>query len=359
MALAHLKARRFRNLGDVYVEPGPGVCVLFGSNAQGKTNLIEAVHLLSNLQSFRTRRLRDLIGLGFAEAVVDGELRGDRGTVRLRVRLDLSGRTAQLNEKNPPSASSYLSAFHTVLFSPIDIDLARGSQDLRRRYLDRATFLRDPSHLVRLRDYNRVLRHRNACLRKDGESIAVWDEQLARLGSEVSRARRITMTGLVPVLRRIHGEISGGDEADLTCPPPHGESGDVEADLREELFRGRERDLRLGYTGSGPHRQMVRLLLEGKPAERFASQGQMRTLALSVKLALLVWGQSTLSEPPLFLLDDPGSELDRARLAHLGRFLEGWQGQVIIASTERDSVPIPDPSAARYFRLESGCVIPA
>ncbi len=357
MVLAHLRARRFRNLGDVLMEPGPGVSILFGENAQGKTNLLEAIHLLSTLQSFRTRRIRDLIGLGFDEALLEGELQGRNGVVRLRIRLDSAGRTAQVDGKSPPSASSYLSEFHTVLFSPVDIELARGSQDLRRRYLDRATFVRDPAHLSRLRDYNRVLRHRNASLRRGDGGIEVWDEELARHGAAVHAARAETVKELTPVLSRIHAEISGGEETALACRAPYAEAEDVAKGLGESLARGRERDSRLGYTGVGPHRDSVSLRLGGRPAERFASQGQMRTLALSLKLALLLWGRSVLSEAPVFLLDDPGSELDRARLGYLGRFLESWPGQVIVAGTERDCIPVPDPSAARYYRLNSGCAV--
>jgi len=359
MVLAHLRARRFRNLGDLRLEPGPGVCVLFGDNAQGKTNIVEAVHLLSNLQSFRTRRTRDLLGSGFAEALVEGDISGRNGTVRLQIELDAGGRTARVDGKNPSSASSYLSQFHTVLFSPVDIDLARGSQDLRRRYLDRATFVRDPGHLVRLREYNRALRQRNACLRRGDGGIDAWDEQLAVLGASVHAARRVTIDALSPVIVLLHAELSGGEDVEITCTAPYArDRADVE-ELRESLRRGRERDTRLGYTATGPHRDTVRLRLGDRPVERFASQGQMRTLALSLKLALLSWGRTVLGEEPVFLLDDPGSELDATRLRLLARFLEGWSGQVIVAGTERDALPISNPSSARYYRVTSGRAVAA
>ncbi|MEW6489445.1 MAG: DNA replication and repair protein RecF [Thermodesulfobacteriota bacterium] len=353
MVLAHLRARRFRNLGDLSLDPGTRVCVLFGDNAQGKTNVVEAIHLLSNLQSFRTRRTRDLIGSGFAEALLEGEILGRTGTVRLQLRLDEGGRTARVDGKVPSSISSYLSEFHTVLFSPADIDLARGSQDLRRRYLDRAAFWNDAGHLARLRDWNRVMRHRNACLRRGDDSIDVWDGELARLGAAVNQARRRALEALGPVVTALHAEISGGEDADLGyCAS--GSSDQGEEALRESLRRNRPRDAQLGYTTVGPHRDMVRLKLGGRAAERFGSQGQLRTLALSLKLALLLWGRDSLGEKPVFLLDDPGSELDRKRLGFLGRFLETWSGQVIVAGTDRDCVPVPDPSAARYYRLSGG-----
>ncbi|MBE0618756.1 MAG: DNA replication/repair protein RecF [Proteobacteria bacterium] len=359
MELAHLRARRFRNLGDLRIEPGPGVCVLFGDNAQGKTNIVEAVHLLSNLQSFRTRRTRDLIGSGFPEALVEGDISGRNGTVRLQIQLDAGGRTARVDGKSPPSASSYLSEFHTVLFSPVDIDLARGSQDLRRRYVDRATFLRDPGHLARLRDYNRVLRQRNTCLRRGDGGLEVWDEQLADLGAAVHGARIGTVAELSPVIADLHRELSGGEAVEIACTAPYAQDQGGAEELRQSLRQGRERDTRLGYTSTGPHRDTVRLRLDGRPVERFGSQGQMRSLALSLKLALLSWGRTVLGEEPVFLLDDPGSELDSIRLRTLARFLEDWPGQVLIAGTERDAVPVPDPGNARYYRVTAGCAAAA
>lgn len=359
MTLAHLRARRFRNLGDLRLDPGAGVCVLFGDNAQGKTNIVEAIHLLSNLQSFRTRRTRDLLGSGFAEALLEGEISGRNGTVRLQIQLDSGGRTARVDGKSPASASSYLSQFHTVLFSPADIDLAKGSQDLRRRYLDRATFVRDPGHLARLRDYNRALRQRNSGLRRGDGGLDAWDDQLAVLGAAVHAARRVTAAELVPVVAGLHATLSGGEAVEISCTAPYAQEQGGAEELRERLRQGRERDRRLGYTGTGPHRDTVRLRLGDRPVERFGSQGQMRTLALSLKLALLSWGRTVLGEEPVFLLDDPGSELDATRLDHLARFLESWPGQVIVAGTERDALPVRNPSAARYYRVTSGCAVAA
>jgi len=355
MILAHLRARRFRNLEDLRLHLGPGVCVLYGDNAQGKTNIIEAVHLLSNLQSFRTRRLRDLIKSGAERAVLQGSVEGRLGRLRLQVTLDPQGRSATVDGKSPPSTSAYLSEFHTVLFSPADIELARGSQDLRRRYLDRATFLRDPSHLARLRDYNRVLRHRNALLRRDAAGMDVWEERLAELGGAVYQARRDTLGELEPEIARLHGAVSGDqEEVAVQCASAYAQGTAPAEGLLAALREGRERDIRLGYTAVGSHRDWIRVQLGGRPAERFGSQGQLRTLALSFKLALLVWGRRVLGEEPVFLLDDPGSELDRKRLAFLGEFLETWNGQVLVAGTEHNSVPFRGSSPARTFRVERG-----
>lgn len=360
MTLAHVRVRSFRNLSQVALEPGPGVNVLFGENAQGKTNLIEALYVLANLQSFRTRRLRDLVLFGSNRARVEGEVRGRRGTVRLRVEVGPEGRNATCDGAPPASVADYLSELHTVLFTPLDLDLARGNQELRRRFADRATFLADPTHLGTLRDYNRALRQRNALLRSGQAGIDAWDERLASLGGAVHRARGETLRRLEPFVAAIHGEISGGrEEVTVELARGGGEGGGEDADdLLTRLRRWRLRDVQRGYTTVGPHRDAVVIRLGGNRVDRFGSQGQLRTLALSLKLALLRWGSEVLGAAPLFLLDDPGSELDQGRLGFLGAFLSRWEGQVVIAGTHRDAVPLPPEGGCRYYRVTAGRIRP-
>ncbi len=359
MHLAHIRVRAFRNLQAIDVQFGSGICVLFGENAQGKTNLLEAVYLLSNLQSFRTHRVRDLVAWDVRSGRVEGTVEGRNGAARLEVFLEGGSRQALVDGRPPESTSAYLSEFHTVLFSPLDLDIARGNPELRRRTLDRATFLSDPSHLSRLRSYQRALRQRNALLRSGTGDLSVWDDALVRVGAEVRRARKVTLESLGPVVRALHREISG-DREDLELDYREhraGGQGDSEEDLREALYRTRERDRKLGYTGIGPHRDSVRAALSGFDLERHGSQGQMRTFALSLKLGLLVWGGEVLGEKPSFLLDDPGSELDARRLEYLGDFLARWPGQVFIAGTDPEGVPIPGGAARRTYRVTSGEVV--
>ncbi|GAB4257138.1 MAG: DNA replication/repair protein RecF [Deferrisomatales bacterium] len=359
MTLTRIRVQGFRNLARVELPLDGRVNVLHGDNAQGKTNFIEAVYLLANLQSFRTRRLRDLIQSGQVQALLQGYVEGRNGGARLDVVVEPRGRLVRRNGKTPESTASYLSELHTVLFSPLDLELARGSQDQRRKFLDRATFLRDPSHLARLRSYNRVLKQRNAVLRRGGAQLGVWDERFAEWGAEVMRAREETLDRVGPIVAEMHREIAGGGEAiELHCPLPFGGPGELRSGLLEALERRRERDERLGYTTVGPHRAEVVVALNGQRAERHASQGQLRTLALAFKLALLRWGEQVTGELPVFLLDDPGSELDGSRLSYLGRFLASWPGQVIIAGTHPESVPLPAGVPRRRFRVHRGEVAP-
>ncbi len=358
MRLLRIGVRGFRNLQEAQIETARRFSVFHGENAQGKTNLIEAVHLLSNLQSFRTRRPRDLIEAGGENALLKGRVVGREGEVDLRVALDGQGRTAWVDDKVPESTAQYLAHFQTVLFSPADLDLARGSQDQRRRYLDRASFVRDASHLGALREYTRALRQRNFALRGDPSSLDVWDETLCGAAIRVRAARGATLAGVAPAVAAIHGDISGGnDEVRLAYDPSGpGDPGDLEA-FREALAEARETDRRLGFTTVGPHRDALRVRIGGRPVESHASQGQLRTLALSLKLGLLLWGRDQLGEEPVFLLDDPGSELDSRRLGYLGDFLARWSGQVLVAVTDPEAVPLPRGEERADFRIQKGQIL--
>ena len=315
MRLLRIGVRGFRNLQEAQIETAPRFSVFHGENAQGKTNLIEAVYLLSNLQSFRTRRPRDLIAVGGDRALLKGSVLGREGVVDLRVAVDTQGRTAWVDDKVSESTGQYLSYFQTVLFSPADLDLAKGSQDQRRRYLDRASFVRDASHLGALREYTRALRQRNFALRGDPASLDVWDETLCGAAVRVRAAREETLAG------------------------------------------ARDTDRRLGFTAVGPHRDALRVRIGGRPVESHASQGQLRTLALSLKLGLLLWGREQLGEEPVFLLDDPGSELDGRRLGYLGDFLARWSGQVLVAVTDPEAVPLPRGEERADFRIQKGQIL--
>lgn len=353
MRLVRIGVRGFRNLEEAQVEPAPRFSVFHGENAQGKTNLIEAVYLVSNLQSFRTRRPRDLIAAGTASALLKGRVDGREGGVDLQVAVHGQGRTAAVDGKAPESAAQYLAHFHTVLFCPADLDLAKGSQDQRRRYADRAAFVRDASHLGHLREYNRVLRQRNFALRGDPSSLDVWDETLSGAAERVRAGRAAAVEELAPVVAGIHRDISGGnDEIQLAYDP----SGTAEGpgEFLRALAAARDTDRRLGFTTAGPHRDALRARIGGRPVEAHASQGQLRTLALSLKLALLLWGRDQLGEEPVFLLDDPGSELDSRRLGYLGSFLAQWPGQVLVAATDPDAVPLPRGEGRSDFRIQKG-----
>ena len=333
-------------------DPGR-ICVLFGKNAQGKTNVLEAIRVLSNLQSFRTHRSSDLVQFGTSDCWISGRVEAAGVATELAVRIGPDGRLASIDGKKPTRTLDYLTAFPTVVFCPQDVELAQGSRELCRRYLDRATFLAEPRHLTRVQQYRRALRQRNALLRSGEGQTGPWTAQLAALGDEVRRARRRTLGRLGPLIAGLHRRISGGaEDPEITIT---GDPGSREA-FYEALVAGEERDRRRGFTSTGPHRDWIRLRIGGRDVDHHASRGQVRSLALSMKLALLLWTAEVSGVCPVFLLDDPASELDRARLDYLGGFLAGWKGQVWITGTSPDAVPLPSGQEISLYGVENGVV---
>lgn len=356
--VTHVRVRTFRNLHDVLVEPGPDACILYGANGQGKTNILEALYLLSNLQSFRTHRVHDMLPFGKPVSQMEADVEGYFGCTRLQLFVDAKGKRPLINGNSPHSTSEYLAELPTVIFSTDDLLLAKGNQDLRRRYLDRATFLADPRHLGSLRCYRRALRQRNAALRCGGGDLRVWDDQLSLYGAAVMKGRQTTLKRLQTTISDIHGSISGGNES-VELDYPLKLNGKSEEEFLLDRLRSTEyRDRRVGHTGVGPHRDTVGIRLSGRRLEEHASQGQLRTVALGLKLSLLYWGRDVRGVCPMFLLDDPGSELDAERLGALGSFLLDWAGQVIITGTTRSVVPLDSGRDNRYYRVEKGVIYP-
>jgi DNA replication and repair protein RecF len=318
---------------------------------------LEALHILSNLRSFRTRRVSDLLGPGAAAARLEGEIDGAAGPVDLSVTVRSEGRTALRQGRTPGSVAEYLLSFPSIFFGPGDLDLSQGDQELRRAYMDRATFLRDPAHLARLRDYGRLLKHRNALLRRPGADLDVWDEQLAAAGAGLRVARCGTLGELCPVLSSLHEEISGGaDRLELSWDrPANGDDGrGCREALLDSLVKSRGRDREAGFTTHGPHRDRLCLAVNGRDVRHHGSRGQHRTVALSLKFGLLRWSSDLAGEPPVFLVDDPAPELDPPRLAYLGEALSQWPGQVFLTCTDASAVPLCAAGDVALYRVDSG-----
>ncbi|MBI5014726.1 MAG: DNA replication and repair protein RecF [Deltaproteobacteria bacterium] len=357
MTLTRFRARGFRNLEDSELCFPARVAVLIGNNAQGKTNFLEAVHVLSNLRSFRTRRVGDLLGPNEEAARLEGRVDGSSGPVDLAVMVTNLGRRALRQGSTPASAAEYLLSFPSVFFGPGDLDLSEGDQDLRRAYADRAAFLWSPNHLGRMREYGRALKQRNALLRRPGADLTIWDEQLAEAGARIRQARQAALEGLRPHLVSLHEEISGGRDRLEVSWTPEARASDGRS-LREEflesLARSRPRDRELGFTTQGPHRDRLSIEVNGHEVRHHGSRGQHRTAALTFKLALLRWSADQAGEAPAFLVDDPAPELDPPRLAYLATTLSEWPGQVLLTCTDASIVPFSSSADVALYRVESG-----
>ncbi len=339
MYLKNLHLRSFRNYLDQRVEFDAQKTILVGNNAQGKSNLLEAVELLATLKSHRATRDRDLVREGATSGQIFATLERAYGTAELALTLRSSGRrTVSLNREPLRRNLDFLGVLNAVEFSSLDLELVRGAPECRRNWLDTLLVQLEPIYAHILHQYYQVLRQRNALLKEirkreagrqsgesqiepistDGEQLAVWDEQLAATGSRVTRRRARVLERLAPLAQVWHASISGKTEIlEIRYAPNVSWSEDnpalVQQAFLEKIEQRRMAEQQLGTTVVGPHRDEVEFAINQTPARSYGSQGQQRTLVLAIKLAELKLIEEVVGEPPLLLLDDVLAELDPNR----------------------------------------------
>ena len=362
MKLLSLEIRDFRNLAAVDLEPSPRATILVGQNGQGKTNLLEAIAFLTTLRALRATRLEELVRFGAGQAQMVGLFHGPGGPRTLAVRIADGARMAFLDGKALDRFDDYFEGLASVSFTPDDLLLVKGGPHGRRRFTDRAAFNRWPAVLAEAREYLRSLRARNAALRR---ADAVVEESfrapLARAGARVLLRRRALLAEIAPRVEAAFREICGGERPSAqleyrTAAGVHLEGGEDEVanGLFEVLGARLERDRERGFTSAGPHADDLALLLDGRAARFYGSQGQQRALVLALKIAEIENLRTALGRPPLLLLDDVSSELDPAKNGYLLDYLRSLPGQSFLTTTdERLLLAAAGPESA-FFRVESG-----
>ncbi len=366
MRLLRLAIHDFRNLASVDLAPSPRATILLGENGQGKTNLLEAIYLLTTLKPLRGARLAELVRFGETRAQVAGDFDGPGGVRRAAVEVQAGGRTAFLDGKPQERLETYFEGLAAVCFAPDDLLLVKGGPEGRRRFLDRAAFNRWPAVLGEVRDFVRALRARNAALRTaPAEVEASFRTPLVRASARLMVRRRAVVAELAPRLATAFAEISGpaAPAALLAYRPaaglrPEGSEDELAGELAALLEERLERDREKGFTSAGPHMDDLVLALDGRPARLYASQGQQRALVLALKIAEIENLRASLGRPPLLLLDDVSSELDPAKNRYLLAYLAALPAQVFLTATDRRLLePAAGPESA-FFRVDKGAVAP-
>ncbi|MBD2610872.1 DNA replication/repair protein RecF [Nostoc punctiforme FACHB-252] len=328
MYLKTLQLRQFRNYQDQKVDFSAAKTILVGNNAQGKSNLLEAVELLATLRSHRMARDRDLVKEGETIAQINAHLERQTGVSDLTLTLRRNGRrSVALNGETLRRQMDFLGVLNAVEFSSLDLELVRGGPEGRRNWLDTLLIQLEPVYAHILQQYNHVLRQRNAFLKNNVETfhgtsiqsqLALWDAQLATAGTRVIRRRDRAIQRLAHIATAWHANISGSTEILEIKYAPNIPLEDNQPEQIQQAFLAKIQqrtlaELRQGTTLVGPHRDEIELTINQTPARQYGSQGQQRTLVLALKLAELQLIEEVVKEPPLLLLDDVLAELDLSR----------------------------------------------
>ena len=353
MHLAHLRLRDFRNYSRLDADFSPGFQVLLGHNAQGKTNILEAIYLLATLRSFR--------GVGGAQMIrhaAKGYFVG--GTVvstashEIKMYWSVPERKIALDGQPVRRLTDYLGTLRAVVFCTEDLQLVKGTARTRRRFLDLLLTQSQPNYLPLLQRYAQALRSRNSLLKQrspDPTLLDSFSHQLVSLGNQLITARRELLPRISPLARLAYRRIShDAEELRLEYQPC------VKADFAVELARSQERERAFRATLVGPHRDELTLLLNDRPAAQFGSEGQKRTLAIALKMAQAEYITGILGTPPVLLIDDVMGELDAQRRAGLLPLLERAhhaRGQVFMTCTE-ENWPRELGRALHRWEIKSG-----
>lgn len=370
MYLKTLHLRHFRNYQEQAVEFTAAKTILVGNNAQGKSNLLEAVELLATLRSHRMARDRDIVQEGEPIAKIDANIERLNGVSDLSLTLRRNGRrSVALNGESLRRQTEFLGVLNAVQFSSLDLELVRGSPEVRRNWLDTLLIQLEPVYAHILQQYNHVLRQRNALLKKMQDSVsstqksqlALWDAQLAITGTRVIRRRDRALQRLAPIAAEWHASISGSTEILQIQYAPNVPLTQTQPEQVQQAFLTKIQqravaELHRSITLVGPHRDEVELTINQTPARQYGSQGQQRTLVLALKLAELQLIEEVIKEPPLLLLDDVLAELDPSRQNQL---LDAIQDrfQTLITTTHLSSFDAQWLNSSQVICVQAGSLL--
>lgn len=360
MKIKSVKLVSFRNYDYQIVDFPMQITLVSGTNGQGKTNLVESVVVAATTKSPRTSNMSELVKDGSAETLVEILLDRKFGQMNLSFTINAKGEKKFFINSNPVSKmSDVFGNLVVVYFSPDDLKIVSASPDKRRDFMDTDISELSGSYYNLIQRYNKVLLQRNKLLKTERDralllaQIGVWDEQLAQIASLIVKTRKSFIEKLkVPAKEALKYISSSKDDLEIEYVGVKGTSAEeIKEELLKSLKFNLERDIELGYTSVGPHRDDIYFGLNGKDARNFASQGQQRSIVLALKFAELEIFEKELGEEPILVLDDVFSELDTTRQRRLYEKMSKYQ--TIITGTQFKFKPV---SNYEMLRVKEGVV---
>lgn len=366
MKLDHLSLSNFRNYTEESVDFSPGINVFIGENAEGKTSLLEAIYMLSLARSHRTSNEKEMIRWQTDAAYVSGRLTNKTSEIPLSIRLTKNGKIAKVNHLEQKRLSDFVGHLNVVLFAPEDLDLVKGSPQLRRKFIDRELGQMNPVYLYESVNYQRMMKQRNAYLKQliqreatDKVYLEILTEQLATSAVQIIQHRQKFTQQLEKWAQPIHHRVSHGKE-ELTLhyrsPVDLSDTPDDETlyqRLMDKIANAKESELQRGITLVGPHRDDLTFKVNGRNVQKYGSQGQQRTTVLSMKLAEIECMKAITGDYPILLLDDVLSELDNERQTHLLKSIEK-KIQTFLTTTSLDGIQKNYIDEPRIYQISDG-----
>ncbi len=361
MRLDAIKTENFRNIkGEIHW--GRGLNILSGENGQGKTNWLEAVHVLATTRSFKTARLQESIRFGKEMATIGGRVHQSKGIVRdLTATIEGNIKSFAVNGKRE-SVQSYLGELYAVLFNADELSIVRAMPDHRRRFLDSGIVSLHPPFVHTYTDFGKVIRQKNKLLQtakerqlsveKAAELLTPWNEQLVGLAARIHKGR---IRFVQRINEALESKLFGREEISIKYVSSLEGKGDLEeyeALLAERLRLRVQAELSAGYSLIGPQRDDMEIQFDGHDIRKYGSAGQQRSVLLQLQLANITVFHMTHGEYPLFLLDDIDAELDYRRIGQLLEFLDG-KTQTFVTTSKKSFVE-DFGRTANVFRIENG-----
>jgi len=352
MHLSHLRVRNFRNLTQSDLEPPPGPILIWGDNAQGKTNLLESIYFLAAGRSFRARQDRECVSWKTPPdqpAIIRGTAQRETSAREIKVTLYQGEKRLFLDGSPLSRLTELIGELTVVLFTPADLNIVQGGPAARRGYLDQELCQISPDYLTALQNYGRALRQRNALLRSGRalERIAAamgpFETLMAESAVQIRSERAKALQELTQGAAQAYRSFGAGERLEISYTHflRNENLATAQSDserYREMLEASRPEDLRTGATRQGPHRDDFVITLDGKSAHQFGSQGQQRSCVLALRVAEVEWMAKRSGEKPVLMLDDLGSELDPGRRSRLLETL-GGASQVFLTATHPGDFP--------------------
>lgn len=355
MIIEYLELSDFRNYEEVHIDLSPNTNIFFGDNAQGKTNILEAVFLTGTTKSHKGSHDSDIISFGKEYGVIRALFNKNGVDYKIGIQLRRDKRKAiSINNTSIKKAADLLGIVNVVLFSPEDMSIIKSGPEKRRRFIDMTLCQVDKEYLFALSSYNKIVNQRNKLLKNYdkridiSDTLDIWDDQLINYGNKVINKRERFVYDIKNIIKDIHCNLTGNEDI-LNIDY---RKNVKEEEYKERLRRNRERDIIFKNTSIGPHRDDIDFNIKGIDVKKFGSQGQQRTVALSLKLSEIEIIKKAVDDTPILLLDDVLSELDLNRQKYLLETL--GDTQTLITCTGLDEFVNNRFEINKCFRVSEG-----